>query len=129
MAPGTNVGAAHPVDLGGELAGAVEEKAVNDATAFLRSLAERRDRDVEFAVAAVRQSESITATEAEERGVIEMVATSINDLLRQLDGRTVTTETGPVTLRTQGQDISVRFHEPGLLTRILHTVTDPTIAY
>ena len=126
MAPATNVGAAHPVDLGG---GPIEEKAVNDAVARLVSLAELRDRDAEFAEAAVRESESITDGEALERGVVEVVAGSISDLLEQLDGRTVETEAGSVTLATVGPEVTVRFHEPGLLTRILHAVTDPSIAY
>jgi membrane-bound serine protease (ClpP class) len=126
MAPATNIGAAHPVDLGG---GPIEDKAVNDAVARLKSLAELRDRDPEFAEAAVRESESITDREALDRGVVELIAGSIPDLLEQLDGRTVETAAGPVTLATSGAGVTVRFHEPGLLTRILHAVTDPSIAY
>ena len=134
MASGTNLGAAHPVDLGGDLSGTVEQKAVNDATAFLRSLAEQRGRDVEFAEEAVRESASLTATEAQGRGVIEIVSPTIADLLRQLDGLTVATESGQRTLVTdvseEGQDrVVLRFHKLGLLRRILHAVTDPTIAY
>ena len=134
MASGTNLGAAHPVDLGGDLSGTVEQKAVNDATAFLRSLAEQRGRDVEFAEEAVRESASLTATEAQGRGVIEIVSPTIADLLRRLDGLTVATESGQRTLVTdvseEGQDrVVLRFHKLGLLRRILHAVTDPTIAY
>jgi membrane-bound serine protease (ClpP class) len=131
MASGTNLGAAHPVDLGGDLSGAVEEKAVNDATAFLRSLAEQRGRDVEFAEEAVRESASLTATEAKGRGVIEILAPTIGNLLRQLDGVTVTTDAGERTLRTNIDEdqVVLRFHKLGLLRRILHAVTDPTIAY
>ena len=129
MAPGTNVGAAHPVDLGG---GAVAEKVVNDAAAFLRSLAEERGRDPEFAEDTVKRSESITAAEAEERGVVELLAPSIPDLMLQLDGRTVVTEGGSRTLVTRsspGEEVTVRFHEMGVLRRILHAVTDPSVAY
>jgi membrane-bound serine protease (ClpP class) len=126
MAEATHLGAAHPVDLGGEEAG---EKVVNDAVARLRGLAERRDRDSEFAEAAVRESESLTATEAEERGVVEIIANSIPELLGELDGRTVQTAAGSVRLDTEGRGVTVRFHEPGLLTRILHAITDPTVAY
>lgn len=132
MAPGTNVGAAHPVDLGGELSGAVEDKVVSDAAALLRSLAEERGRDVEFAEATVRESEALTAEEAVDRGVVELSAVSIRDLLTQLDGRTVETVAGERTLVTVGGEsaqVTVRFHQPGLLTRILHAITDPTIAY
>ncbi|HEV3475343.1 MAG TPA: nodulation protein NfeD [Actinomycetota bacterium] len=132
MAPGTNLGAAHPVDLGGELSGAVEEKAVSDAAALLRSLAEERGRSVAFTEATVRESEALTADEALDREVIEVSASSIPDLLRQLDGRTVETASGSRTLATVStaeDPVSVRFHQPGLLTRILHAITDPTIAY
>lgn len=129
MAPATNVGAAHPVDLGG---GDVELKAVNDAAAFLRSLAEERGRDVEFAEAAVRQSRSLTAAEALGEGVIEILAPSVQDLLRQLDGRSVETEAGSVTLVTvsSGDDrVLIRFHQMGLIRRVLHAVTSPTVAF
>jgi membrane-bound serine protease (ClpP class) len=129
MAPGTNVGAAHPVDLGG---GEVEEKVVNDASAYLRSLAEQRGRDPKFAEDAVERSESITAAEAKERRVIELLAPSIPDLMVQLDGRTVLTEAGPrrlVTRSGEGEEVTVRVHEMGILRRILHAVTDPSVAY
>jgi membrane-bound serine protease (ClpP class) len=132
MASGTNLGAAHPVDLGGDLSGTIEQKAVNDATAFLRSLAEQRGRDVEFAEEAVRESASLTATEAQTRGVIEILSPTIGDLLAQLDGQTVTTEAGERTLVTDGskhEGVVLSFHKLGLLRRILHAVTDPTIAY
>jgi membrane-bound serine protease (ClpP class) len=132
MAPGTNLGAAHPVDLGGELSGAVEDKAVSDAAALLRSLAEERGRDVTFAEATVRESEALTTDEAVARGVVEFSAVSVNDLLERLDGLTVETPTGSrtlVTVSSESAQVTLRFHEPGLLTRILHAITDPTIAY
>jgi membrane-bound serine protease (ClpP class) len=129
MAPGTAIGAAHPVNLGDAT---VEEKVVEDAAALLRSLAEQRGRDVEFADEAVRESRSLTEGEAFERGVIDIdpgETRSIPALLRALDGRTVETAAGSTTLETVGSDVTIRFHKPGLLTRILHAVTDPTIAY
>ncbi|MGH2739428.1 MAG: NfeD family protein [Actinomycetota bacterium] len=132
MAPATNLGAAHPVNLGGELSEVSEEKAVNDAAKFLRSLAERRGRSVEFAEDAVRESRSLTVVEAREEGVIEIIAASIPDLLEQLDGRSVETEGGTVTLVTvasEGADVLVRFHKMGLIRRILHAVTNPTVAF
>lgn len=132
MAPSTNLGAAHPVDLGGDLSEAVEEKAVNDAAALLRSLAEQRGRDPEFAEATVRESESLTDQEAFDRGVVEIdpaAAESISQLLREIDGSPVETISGSQTLETSGPEVTVRFHQPGLLTRILHAITDPTIAY
>jgi membrane-bound serine protease (ClpP class) len=129
MAPGTNVGAAHPVDLGG---GDIEEKVVNDAAAYLRSLADQRGRDPEFAEEAVTESASITAAEAKDRKVVELLAASIPDLMMQLDGRTVLTEAGPRTLVTRsaaGEEVTVRYHQMGILRRILHAVTDPSVAY
>jgi membrane-bound serine protease (ClpP class) len=132
MSPGTNLGAAHPVDLGGDLSGAAEEKAVSDAAAFLRSLAEQRGRDVRFAEEAVRESASLTSSEANKRGVIEFLAPTVDVLLDRIDGTRVTTERGERTLVTSGSDqdrVVLRFHKLGLLRRILHAVTDPTIAY
>jgi membrane-bound serine protease (ClpP class) len=129
MAPGTAVGAAHPVNLGDAT---VEQKVIEDAAALLRSLAEQRGRDVEFAEEAVRESVSLTEREAFERGVIDIdprETASITGVLEALDGRTVETVAGPRTLVTSGPDVTIRFHKPGLITRILHAVTDPTIAY
>jgi membrane-bound serine protease (ClpP class) len=129
MAPGTNLGAAHPVDLGNQT---VEEKFVNDAAALLRDLAALRGRDVEFADAAVRESAALTSGEALDRGVVELSAASLTDLLRQLDGTTIETAAGPKTLltvATETEPVTIRFHKPGLLARILHFVTDPTVAY
>jgi membrane-bound serine protease (ClpP class) len=126
MADATTVGAAHPVNLGDAT---VEEKVVNDAAAFLEGLARERGRDVEFAGDAVRESASLASDEALERGVVELKASTIDELLEVLDGRTVETRAGPRTLVTLGPDVTVRFHQPGLITRILHAITDPTIAY
>jgi membrane-bound serine protease (ClpP class) len=129
MADATNLGAAHPVDLGG---GPIEEKAVNDAAEFLVSLAEERDRDPEFASDAVRESASLSVGEAIDRGVVELRANSISELLRELHGRTVELPSGTRTLVTatgEGAEVTLRFRQPGLLARILHAVTDPTFAY
>jgi membrane-bound serine protease (ClpP class) len=129
MAPGTNLGAAHPVDLGNDT---VERKVVEDAAALLRSLAQQRGRDVAFADEAVRESRSLTEGEAFERGVIDLDprdTATLSALLREIDGMTVETLAGPRTLTTSGDDVTIRFHEPGLLTRFLHAITDPTIAY
>ncbi|HYH27555.1 MAG TPA: nodulation protein NfeD [Actinomycetota bacterium] len=135
MADGTNLGAAHPVDLGGNLEGAQEDKAVNDATAFLRSLAERRGRNVEFAEDAVRESRSLTAREALDEEVIDSVESSIPDVLAAMDGRSFEVAGGAErtvdTVAEEGEAgrVVVRFHKPGLLTRILHAVTDPSVAF
>jgi membrane-bound serine protease (ClpP class) len=129
MAPGTNLGAAHPVDLGNET---VEDKVVEDAAALLRSLAEQRGRDATFADEAVRESASLTEAEAFERDVIDLdpeTTASLTGLLGAMDGLEVETATGTDTLDTEGTEVTIRFHRPGLLTRILHAITDPTIAY
>jgi membrane-bound serine protease (ClpP class) len=129
MSPGTNLGAAHPVDLGNDT---VEQKVVEDAAALLRSLAEQRGRDVTFADQAVRESVSLTEREAFERGVIDLdpeTTVSLRALLGEFDGREVETVAGSSVLDTVGEDVTIRFHKPGLLTRILHAITDPTIAY
>lgn len=129
MAPGTNLGAAHPVDLGNET---VEDKVVEDAAALLRSLAEQRGRDATFADQAVRESASLTEREAFDRGVIDLdpaATASLSGLLRELDGMTTDTVAGPRTLSTVGNDVTIRFHRPGLITRVLHAITDPTVAY
>ena len=132
MAPATNLGAAHPVDLGGGLSAVEEEKAVNDAAALLESLADRRGRSASFAEAAVRESESITVSEAKARGVIEVLAGSIPELLLEVDGMSVLTNGGTRTLvtRSTAEDtVTLRFREPGLGDRILHAVASPTVAY
>jgi membrane-bound serine protease (ClpP class) len=132
MAPNTNLGAAHPVDLGGELADDRETKAVEDAAALLRELATTRGRNVEFADQAVRESRALGAREAFEEDVIDVdpeTTGSISGLLRTLQGMEVETSAGTRTLETSGSDVTIRFHEPGLLTRILHAITDPTFAY
>lgn len=128
MAPGTNIGAAHPVGIGGGEADSVMTgKVVNDAAALARSLATERGRNAKWAEAAVRQSASITATEALDQRVIDLVATDLDDLLRQLDGRQLVTSAGAVTLNTTGAKVveqPMRFGE-----RLLHVITDPNIAY
>lgn len=132
MAPATNLGAAHPVDLGGDLSGAAEEKAVNDAAKFLRSLAEERGRPVDFAEAAVRESESLSAEEAEEEGVVEILAPSVPALLARVDGLEVATASGSQTIVAVADGetrVELRFHEMGLLRRILHAVSSPTVAF
>jgi membrane-bound serine protease (ClpP class) len=144
MAPGTNVGAATPVQLGGgggpeqqpddgqEGASAapktaMERKIVNDAVAYIRSLAALRGRNADWAEQAVREAASIGAEPALEQGVIDIVAVDLEDLLRQLDGRTVSMGASKVTLATAGAEI-VRL-EPDWRTRILGVLTNPNVAY
>jgi len=128
MAPGTNTGAAHPVAIGMEQDRTMYEKAENDAAAYIRSLAEKRGRNIELAEAAVRASRSYTETEALREGLIDLVARDLSDLLAQLDGRTIRRLNGEtVTLRTKGEPV-VRI-EPTLRERVLSFLANPNIAF
>lgn len=142
MAPGTNLGAATPIQMGG-LPGmpsqkdgdktkpatddAAKQKAVNDIVAMLRSLAQLRGRDVDFAEKAVREAATLTATEALKKGVIEIVAPTIASLMTQADGRKVTADGIERTLVTRGKSPTVI--EPDLRTRLLGAIADPNIAF
>jgi membrane-bound serine protease (ClpP class) len=128
MAPGTEIGAAHPVSLsGGGDDEVMATKVTEDAAAFARAIAQHRKRNVEWAESAVRESKSISAEEAMENGVIEIVAASLQDLLEQADGRTVTTPSGETVLRLKGAD--VQEVPMGWIEHLLHLIADPNIAY
>jgi membrane-bound serine protease (ClpP class) len=129
MAPGTNTGAAHPVaGEGQELPKTLNEKAEQDARAFIRTLAEKRGRNVAKAEAAVSQSASYTETEAKEAGLIELVARDVPDLVRQLDGREVRRVGLPsATLRLAGARIEAR--DMGAVDKLLGVVSHPNVAY
>ncbi|MDX2448146.1 MAG: nodulation protein NfeD [Desulfobacterales bacterium] len=125
MAPGTNIGAAHPVGAGGKEIGEVmSEKVTNDMVAYVKSIAEKRGRNAEWAEKAVRESVSVTENEALEKNVIDIVAADMEDLVRQIDG-----------IRIEGKrDLSLsgatrtRLKE-NIRTKILKTISDPNIAY
>ncbi len=121
MAPGTNIGAAHPID--GATGKTVAEKITNDAAASIRTVAEKRGRNANWYVDAVRKSVSITETQALKQHVVELVASSRTDLLTQLDGRTAMGR----TLHTKGAP--VREIPMDARERLLHAVTHPNIAY
>jgi membrane-bound serine protease (ClpP class) len=127
MAPGTNIGAAHPVGVGGKMDKTMAEKAVNDAAAYIKSLAERRGRNAKWAEEAVRKSVSITETEALKLNVIDIVAPDIKALLKETDGRTVETSTGRITLHTK--EARITYKEMGLRYKILNLISDPNVAY
>jgi membrane-bound serine protease (ClpP class) len=127
MAPATNIGAAHPVALGGGADKESMRKIENDAAAFIRSVALERGRNAEWAEKAVRQSVSVTEREAVRLKVVDLVAASVPELLEKIDGRTVKTSKGPVTLATRG--VSVRAIEIGFRDRFLNVITDPNVAY
>jgi membrane-bound serine protease (ClpP class) len=136
MASATELGAASPVNLGGgETNETLTRKATNDAAAFIEELAILRDRDPEFARAAVIDAESIGATEAVERGVVNGQADNLTELLQEADGETVTLGDGSsATLETWDEatdtaSVRFRFQEMNVLQRLLHLVTNPEIAY
>src|ERR1700733_14303603 len=129
MAPGTNAGAAHPVVLGGgKMDDVMKEKMENDAAALMRSVAAKRGRNVEVAESAVRQSKSFTEQEALSQHLIEYVASSEDDLLRQIDGKTFKRFNGQnITLKLSGQPISA--FGMTLKEKILAYLMDPNIAF
>ena len=128
MAPGTNIGAAHPVQMGGgEADEEMTRKIENDAAAYIRGLAERRGRNATWAEDAVRKSVSATATEALRLKVIDVVAENRADLLAKIDGRTVETGAGRITLKTKMAKIVEV--EMGLRDKVLSVISNPTIAY
>lgn len=156
MAPGTNLGAATPVRIGGGGGGekpapeepapskgkdkknaakekpsvgndAMAHKAMNDAIAYIRGLAQMRGRNIEWAEKAVREAATLTASDAEKEHVIEIIASSVEDLLTALDGRSVKTTAGEVRLATAGQRIVEL--KPDWKMRLMSTITDPNVAF
>ena len=142
MAPGTNVGAATPVQVGGLPFGGDEQdkkkeqgpkstdamtaKAVNDAVAYIRSLAEMRGRNSEWAEKAVREAASLSASAALKEGVIDLEARSVPELLQKVDGRQVSLPGKKVTLHTRG--LGVREVKPEWRTALLSAITNPNVA-
>jgi len=128
MAPGTNIGAAHPVGGGGqEVKGVMGEKIENFTASFSEAIAQKRGRNTEWAIQAVRRSVSITEKEALAKNVIDVVARDIDDLLRQADGRKVEIDgrQEPLALK----DARVERFEMGLKQKIINVLSDPNIAY
>jgi membrane-bound serine protease (ClpP class) len=147
MAPGTNLGAATPIQLGGGFRpggsddrrkddandaktgppDTMSRKVINDAAAFIRGLAELNGRNAEWAEAAVREAASLSAKEAFDRGVIEIVASTLDEVLAQADGRSVRVRQEKVRLNTTG--LAVVPMEPNWRTRLLAVITNPNIAF
>lgn len=128
MSPASNIGAAHPVMIGSdgsdkELASKIE----NDTAALARAIAERRERNVEWAEAAVRESASITASEAHELGVVDVIAGTEQELLDLIDGRTVRVGNDEIVLRTANAEL--RDHEMTVRERALAVLGNPNVAY
>ena len=143
MAPATNLGAATPVQIGGlgnakdekeddpDAAGdsrsTLEKKIINDASAYIKALAEKHNRNDEWAVQAVQEAVSLTAREALELNVINIVAENLEDLLDQLDGFPLIVDGEPVTLMTS--EVRVNHFEQSWRYKLLGVISDPTIAY
>ncbi len=144
MAPATNLGAATPVQIGGSGGSAkaadkgtddqpgtpgtaLERKAVNDAVAYIRSLAQLRGRNAEWAETAVRKGASLPADEALAAGVVDLVEGDLTGLLRTLDGRTVKLRAREVVLHTTG--LVLRDVQPDWRTELLSLITNPNVAY
>jgi membrane-bound serine protease (ClpP class) len=128
MAPGTNIGAAHPVGAGGkDIDKTMSEKVVNDMAAYARSIAEEKGRSGEWVEKAIRESVSITAEEAVEKHVVDLIAVDLDDLLRKINGREVVVAGEKVTLRTVG--LEKIYYKPSLRDRVLGTISDPNISY
>jgi membrane-bound serine protease (ClpP class) len=142
MAPGTHLGAATPVQIGappispqpekpkegeGAGGGAMERKITNDAVAYLRSLAQMRGRNADWAEKAVREAATLTAEEAERERVVDLLATSVADLLDRVDGRRVRTSDGEHILATRHAQLVVV--EQGWKARVLAILTEPNVAF
>jgi len=127
MAPGTNIGAAHPVTLQGQTDSVMNNKATNDAAAFIRTIAEFRKRNLEWAEDAVRQSVAITATEALQKHIIDLIVPSDRDLLNQVDGKMILRDSVNLPLHTRGTEIQTL--EMGFIEKMLNIISDPDVAY
>jgi len=132
MAPNTNIGSAHPVAMGNDgseqqMSDAMQQKVTNDAVAYIRGIAQSRGRNADWAEKAVRESVNVTAQEAVDLKVVDLVANDLPSLLDQVDGRTVQLSSGKVTLATRG--LPVERIEMTPFESLLHAASDPTIAY
>jgi len=125
MAPGTNIGAAHPVGAGGkDISGKMSEKVTNDMVAHAQSVAEERGRNKEWVEQAIRESVSVTEKEALKENIIDLIAKDTDDLIRQLNGRKMKNK--GVLMLDKAQKVIVK---PSLRTKILKTISNPNIAY
>ncbi len=129
MAPGTNIGAAHPVGIGGgmDTSGVMNDKVENDAAAFVRSIAQKRNRNEDWAEKTVRQSIAQSENEAYENGAIDIIASTLDSLLKAADGMKVETKSGEVVLKTA--DAEVKEFDKDWRITILELISDPNIAY
>jgi len=127
MAPGTNIGAAHVVDMAGKIDSVMEKKVQNDAAAYIASIAKKRHRNVEWGKLAVLESVSIDAEAALDSNIIDILAKDVDDLLRQIDGRVADLPSGPDTVQVAGSPVEE--YPIGFKDRFLQIITDPTVAF
>ena len=128
MAPATNIGAASPISGSGEdLPATLGRKVIEDTRAFVRSISEQRDRNAEALEATVTEAKAYSSSEALEVGIIDLIATDLEDLLLQVDGRTAQTPAGPVVVNTEG--VPVREIKQSLLERFLAILADPNLSF
>lgn len=127
MAPGTNIGAAHPVSLGEKPDKTMEEKVVNDAEAYVEGIARKRGRDETLARRMVRESISLSADKALAGKVIDLIARDRAELLHQMEGRRVMHNGREANLRLAGAEAVSAEMRPG--ERILNTISNPNVAY
>jgi membrane-bound serine protease (ClpP class) len=128
MAPGTNIGAAHPVSIGGgDVPSTMNEKVVNDMLAFARSIASQRGRNAEWLEDSIRKSVSITAEEAYSKNVIDLVADDLPTLIKKLDGWEIIRKGYTRTLHTEG--VEQRTILQGWQHQVLKSISNPNIAY
>ena len=128
MAPGTNIGSAHPVAMGGkEVDEVMMKKIENDAVAYIKSIAAKRGRNIKWAEKAVRKSVNITAQEALKLRVIDLVAESTVQLLNRIDSKKVKTAAGTVTIKSR--DATIKDIDMGLRLKILNAISNPNVAY
>ena len=127
MSPGTNIGAAHPVAVGGKMDETMAKKAENDMVAYARSIALKRGHNPEWIEKAVRESSSLTAEEALNQKVIDYLVPNIEQLLEQMDGKKVAVNEGEIAIRAKGAKLN--YKEMSLRQKILISISDPNIAY
>ena len=127
MAPGTNIGAAHPVTMQAQMDSTMNEKITNDAAAFIRTIAEKRNRNMVWAERSVRRSYSYTETEALEDSAIDLITKDEQELLKLIDGKTVELNAGAKTLHTASATIAV--YKMTVWEKLLDLISDPNITY
>ncbi|HDD43538.1 MAG TPA: nodulation protein NfeD [Candidatus Desulfofervidus auxilii] len=127
MAPGTNIGAAHPVNLGGKTSKEMTEKIVNDMVAYVKSIALKRNRNAKIAEKMVKKSISLTAKEALKVNIVDIVADSFSELLEKINGKKVSTVLGKKIIKTK--DCNVIEIKGGIRYEILRILSNPNIAY